>query len=198
MEIDAKQLRAVDKTFGSDRHAHALRNLRETVDGAEWIKFSTSSTGNDITLQFKLPGRRAALRMKVGTHAIDEFEQDKYSEESVMEDLWRGLCKHWELDKVLEDTKRWCGRDRMDAFQVNRALAAGVLDRAPAFKKLLYATVRRFRNTGEHRGKSNEHQSQLALKDMRVAVVAALRHGTTREQLLAVVDEEIVRQVMEA
>lgn len=192
------QLRAVNRAFGSDRHSKLLEDLRRTLDEARWIRFKASSTGNDIVLQFKLPGRRAALRMKVSAHSIDKFEHDKYGENNVLKALWNGLAKHWPTDPALDDAKRWCGDDHMAAWDVHETFAAVILERAPTFKGLLYATIRRLRDTGEHRGQSDSHQSQLALKDMRASVMSALKHGTTREQLLAVVDEEIVRQVMEA
>jgi hypothetical protein len=72
------------------------------------------------------------------------------------------------------------------------------LERAPVFKEVFIGTVRQLRHSGEHLKKSRRHQTELALKDMRGAVMHALKNGASREEMILVIDEAVVREVLES
>lgn len=71
------------------------------------------------------------------------------------------------------------------------------LGACPRFAEELWSAVRDLRGSGAHRKKGEAHRLSMAIKDLRLVTSAALRCGAARDDVVAVLDEEMVRSVQE-
>jgi hypothetical protein len=159
---------------------------------ARFSGFGNSQTGNQTVLRFKVPGRKV-MRMKVQTSKVDDYG----SNDCIKDALWDPLKETFFLEPALEMVSKARLRHGGSAWRSNIEVVDRLLADCPAFAEELWGAVRSLRDSGDHRVKQRAHQVALAFKEMRGPMASALRNGATRDDIVALLDEEVVRLVQD-
>ena len=166
----------------------------ESLSKARFSGFGNSQTGNHTVMRFQVPGRKT-VRVKVRSKDIDEY--GSCGGESFKDALWAPMRDIFGMEPILGRVFEARKRREETTWKAQIEVVDHLLEACPRFAEELWSAVQRLRDSGDHRRKAGTHQVALAFRELRGPMSRALRNGATRDQIVAILDEELVRLVQE-
>lgn len=195
--MEEKERKVLERILDRDRHRPNVAVLLDSLSSATCAGISNNKTGSQTTIKFKVPGRRAAIKVKCKSHCISHYGRSDFARNDITGGLWRAIREDFALGDLHGAAQDAYKRADLFTFGMHTDLTEVLLSRAPAFADLLDRTVRSLQSSDDHVRKERSHQSGMALEDARKSVRKALENGASRDDVIALLDEEVARTVME-
>lgn len=160
-----------------------IKEVAAKLDETAFDSERYNQTGSKVVLRFRVPGHRALLKLKCDTAHLLDYAQKQWVKDIVHARLWSGA-----KDLLFPE-------DRMPAGSTS--YGEELLDATPAFRETLERTVANLCKGQRVREVFRRHQADLALKEAQTSIRSALNRGASREDMIQLIDEEIVRSVQE-
>lgn len=211
---DAEWMAAVEKVL-SGRDSEII----EALKNATYWRYSNNSSGTKTNLQFRLPKRRAALRLEVQSNLLPHY-QNPCVKNRIFAALETGLEKHFDMGSYRksaiaalkeaqtkltghEPSKREVNETYGSLYNgVHRSIIHYLLERAPEFQVLLDKTITDLGQSGDCLNKlvtkTRDKKRERALDTLRSAIKIALADEITHEDVMMVLDEVYVQVMMDS